>query len=123
MNVALWIVAGLLAVAYLAAGLITLTQPKDKLGKNMAWTEDFSARSIKLIGLVEVIGAVGLILPGIAGIAPVLVPLAATGLALLQVGAAITHLRRGETQMIVINVVFIALAVFVAWGRFGPYAF
>ena len=124
MNVVLWIVAGLLAVAFLAAGLMKLTQPKKKLADSgMGWTEDFSDGAVKGIGALEVLGAAGLILPAALGIVPVLVPIAATGLALLMLGAAVTHARRKESPNIVVNIVLLALAAFVAWGRFGPYAF
>ncbi len=123
MNIALWVVQILLAVAFLGSGLMKLTQPKEKIATSMAWAADFSPTAIKLIGLVEVLGALGLVLPAVTGIAPILTPLAAVGLALVMVGAAITHARRGESQMIVVNVVLLLLAAFVAWGRFGPYAF
>jgi uncharacterized membrane protein YphA (DoxX/SURF4 family) len=122
-NIALWVVQILLAVAFLGSGLMKLTQPKEKIATSMAWAADFSPTAIKLIGLVEVLGALGLVLPAVTGIAPILTPLAAVGLALVMVGAAITHARRGETQMIAVNVVLLLLAAFVAWGRFGPYAF
>jgi uncharacterized membrane protein len=123
-NVVLWIVAGVLAAAFLGAGLMKLTQPKKKLADSgMGWTEDFGDGAVKAIGALEVLGALGLILPAVFDIATVLVPIAATGLALLMLGAAVTHARRKESQMIVANVVLFALAAFVAWGRFGPYAF
>lgn len=123
MNVALWIAAGVLALAFLAAGLTKVVRPREKLARNMAWVEDFSSGPVKLIGVLEVLGAIGLILPGITGIAPFLVPLAATGLALLMIGAIVVHARRGERQPIGANIVLLLLAVFVAWGRFGAYAF
>ena len=124
MNVVLWIVAGLLAVAFLASGLMKIAQPRKKLADSgMGWTEDFSDGAVKGIGALEVLGALGLILPAVFDIATVLVPIAATGLALVMLGAAVTHARRRENQMIVVNVVLFALAAFVAWGRFGPYAF
>jgi len=125
MNVFLWIVAALLAAVFLAAGATKLAQSKDKLGANpnMAWTEQFSPGMIKMIGLLEVVAAIGLILPAVLDIVPVLVPLAATGLVLLMIGAAVTHARRKENQAVVMNVVLLALAAFVAWGRFGPYDF
>ncbi|MET9423989.1 DoxX family protein [Streptomyces sp. NPDC006540] len=72
------------------------------------------------IGALEVLGAVGLILPAVLDIAPVLVPLAAVGLALITVGAVVTRLRRHETKLLVADLVHLALAVFVAWGRLGP---
>jgi uncharacterized membrane protein YphA (DoxX/SURF4 family) len=121
MNVALWVAAGLLAVIYLAAGLPKLTKPKEALVDQMSWAADFSARSVHAIGALEVLGAVGVVLPGLVRIAPVLVPLAAVGLALLQVGAAVVNVRYQETNRLPLNIVLFALAVFVAWGRFGPY--
>lgn len=123
MNIALWTAAALLAVAFLAAGLTKLTQSKEKLAARMPWVEDFGPGAVKAIGAVEVLGAIGVVLPGITKIAPMLVPLAATGLALVMVGAIVVHLRRGEKQALGANVVLLALAVFVAWGRFGAYAF
>jgi uncharacterized membrane protein YphA (DoxX/SURF4 family) len=125
MNIVLWILAALLAALFLAAGGMKLAQPKEKLAAspNMAWAQDFSPGMLKTIGALEVLAAVGLILPAALGIVPVLVPLAAVGLILLMAGAAITHARRGESQAIVMNVVLIVLAGLVAWGRFGPYSF
>jgi hypothetical protein len=87
----------------------------------MAGTEDLSPGMIKLIGALEVLAAVGLILPGAFDTPPILVPLAAGGPGLLMIGAAITHARRGETSNIAMNVVL--LAAVVAWGRFGPESF
>src|SRR4051794_28245711 len=106
MNVVLWIIAGLLAAAFLAAGAMKLSQPKEKLAASgMGWTEDFSPRKIKLIGTLEILAAIGLILPAALGVVPVLVPLAALGLVAIMVGAIVTHARRREPQAIVINVV------------------
>jgi uncharacterized membrane protein YphA (DoxX/SURF4 family) len=124
MNVVLWIIAGLLAAAFLVAGGMKLTQPKKKLAESgLAWVEDFSPGTVKAIGALEVLGALGLILPAVLDIAPILVPIAATGLAVIMLGAIVTHARRREHQAIVINVILLVLAVVVAWGRFGPYAF
>ena len=124
MNVVLWIVAGLLAVAFLGAGLMKLAQPREKLVESgMGWAGEFSPGAVKAIGALEVLGALGLILPALFDIATVLVPLAAVGLALVMVGAIVVHARRKETPMVATNVVLLALAVFVAWGRFGEYAF
>jgi uncharacterized membrane protein YphA (DoxX/SURF4 family) len=124
MNVVLWIIASVLAVAFLGAGLMKVAQPKEKLAASgMGWTEQFSPGAIKLIGGLEVLAAIGLILPAALDIAPVLVPLAAVGLVLMMIGAAITHARRNEAQMIAANVVLLVLAAVVVWGRFGPYSF
>jgi uncharacterized membrane protein YphA (DoxX/SURF4 family) len=123
MNVVLWVLAGVLAVAFLAAGVTKLTQPKAKLAATMAWVEDFSPATVKAIGALEVLAAIGLILPAALDVVPVLVPLAAVGLVALMAGAAITHARRKEFPMIAINLVLVVLAVVVVWGRFGPYSF
>jgi len=123
MNIVLWIIAGLLAAAFLAAGAMKLTQPKEKLSAGMPWTDDFGAGAIKGIGALEVLAAIGLVLPAALDIVPVLVPLAALGLVLVMAGAMVTHARRKENQMIGINVVLALLAAVVSWGRFGPYSF
>jgi uncharacterized membrane protein YphA (DoxX/SURF4 family) len=123
MNIVLWIIAGVLALAFLAAGLTKLTQPKDKLAANMAWVEDFSPGAVKAIGGLEVLAAIGLILPAALDVVTVLAPLTAVGLVVLMVGAAVTHGRRKETPMIAINLVLLVLAAVVVWGRFGPYSF
>ncbi len=124
MNVALWIVAALLAFAFGAAGTLKISQPKPKLIESgQGWAEDFSPTMAKTIGALEVLAAIALILPPLLDIAPVLAPLAATGLVLIMIGAAITHFRRGEMPNIVVNVVLGGLALFVAWGRFGPEPF
>src|SRR5215204_1207373 len=115
MNLSLWIVAGLLAVVYLLSGIAKLIMPKEKLADfpGGGWVEDFSAGSVKAIGVLEVLAAVGLILPAALDIAPVLVPLAAVGLVLVMVGAIITRLRRHEAKVIVAELAYLALAVFV----------
>jgi uncharacterized membrane protein YphA (DoxX/SURF4 family) len=124
MNLALWIVAIVLAVAFAGSGLMKQFVPKDKLvTSGQGWAQDFSPTSIRLIGLAEVLGAIGLVLPAAVHIAPILVPLAAVGLALVMVGATVVHARRNEPMNIAVNVLLIALAVFVALGRFGPYSF
>jgi DoxX-like family len=127
MDVALWIVAGVLAVVFLVASTSKMFVPKEKLAGAMGaasqWVEDFSPGALKAIGVVEFLGAVGLILPAVLNIAPVLVPVAACGAVLLFAGAAITRLRRGERATIAGDLVYLALAAFVAAGRFGPWSF
>ncbi|MEV6306884.1 DoxX family protein [Actinoplanes sp. NPDC051861] len=124
MNVVLWIVASLLAGAFAVAGAMKLSKSREQLAASgMGWAEDFSAGTVKLIGALELLAGIGLILPAALDIVPVLVPLAALGLVLMMVGAIVVHLRRGERQMALPAVVLLLLAAFVAWGRFGPYAF
>ncbi|MEV6810925.1 DoxX family protein [Micromonospora sp. NPDC051296] len=122
-NVTLWIIAGILAALFFMAGLMKATQPKEKLTANMPWVDDFSAGTVKLIGIVEILGALGLILPAALHIAPILTPLAATGLAVTMLLAAAVHARRKESQAIVVNVLLFALAAFVAIMRLGPQSF
>ena len=121
MNIALWIAAILLAVAYLAAGLTKLTKSKAALeaNANMGWTQDFSQPAIRGIGTAEVLGAIGLIVPQATGIAPILTPLAAVGLVIVQAGAIVVHLRRNEAKVLPVNIVLLVLALFVAIGRFA----
>lgn len=124
MNIAVWVVQVLLALAYLAAGVLKATQSRDALkDKGLAWVEDFSDGTVRLIGVVEVLGAIGLVLPAATGILPWLTPLAALGLVVVQLLAIPVHWRRGEKQALPVNVVLLLLAAFVAWQRFGPNAF
>ena len=118
MGIALWVAQVLLAVAFLGAGAARLSQPKEKLAKNMAWVEDFSQPTVRLIAALEVLGALGLVLPALTGILPCLTPLAALGLVLLMVGAVYTHLRREEGSAVVPPAVLLLLAALVAVGRF-----
>jgi uncharacterized membrane protein YphA (DoxX/SURF4 family) len=118
MNTATWIVQILLALAFLAAGVMKLTQPKEKLAERMGWVEDFSPAIVKVIGGVEILGAIGLVLPALTNVLPILTPLAAAGLVLNMLGAAATHLHRHEYPMIVGNLVLLALAAFIVYGRF-----
>jgi hypothetical protein len=98
------------------------TQPKEKLQPNLPWVEDFSLGTIRLIGVAELLGGIGLTLPAVTGIAPILTPIAASCLALVMVLAAITHIRRKEPSGDAVNAILLVLNVFLAWGRFGPYS-
>ena len=124
MNIALWIVQGLLALVFGGSGVVKATRDRKRLfDDGITWVEDFPAWAVKAIGVLELLAAVGLIVPALTGIAPLLTPLAAVGIGLLMAGAGVVHFRRGEFAFIgVIAVLFVA-AAFVAWGRFGPQAF
>lgn len=119
MNIALWIVQALLGAMFTMAGIMKATQPKEKLAEKMPWVNDYSATQVKLIGLSQILGGIGIILPWWTGIAPFLSVIAALGLALVMVFAAIYHLGKGEYKEIGVNVFLLALAVFVAIGRFA----
>lgn len=119
MTIALWVVTSLLACAFVFAGSAKLAQRKEQLAqRGMRYVEDFTATQVKLIGAAEVLGAIGLVVPWATGIAPVLTPIAATGLALLMVGAVAVHARRKESNVIPVNILLLLLATFVAVGRF-----
>lgn len=121
MNAVLWILQVLLAVAFAAAGAMKVAQPRSALVERQPYVEDFSDQTINLIGVAEVLAGIGLVLPGLTGILPVLAPLAALGLVVLMIGAAIVHIRRSEQYMLPVNGILLVLAAVVVWGRVGPY--
>ena len=124
MNIAIWIITGLLAVAFIGAGLMKVAQPRAKLAANgMAWTNDYSDSGVKLIGLAELLGGIGLILPALTGVAPVLVPIAAAALTVIMIGAVVWHVRANDTKGALPSAVLGILALIVAITRFGPWAF
>ena len=118
MVLALWIIQVLLALTFSNAASRKLVRQKGKPSKSMAWREDFSQRTVRLVGVLELLGAVGLVLPALTGVLPWLTPLAAAGLALTMIGAALVHLGRGEYETIPVIAVLMVLALFVAYGRF-----
>ena len=125
MNQALWIVAGVLAAVFLLAGANKLIISREKLAKapGGGWVNDFSPGFVKTLGALEILGAAGLILPAALDIAPVLVPLAAIGLATVMAGAAIVTFRRHERLHALLNVAYLSLAVLVVWGRLAAEPF
>jgi uncharacterized membrane protein len=122
MNVFLWIVQAILAALFAMSGLAKAIQPKDKLAGRYPWMQDFSQATVRFIGVMELLGAIGLIVPAAAGIAPVLTPIAGTGLAVMMVLAAAVHIRRKEPSGVAVTAILFVLAALVAWGRFGPYS-
>lgn len=125
MDTALWIAAGLLAMVALLGGFTKTFIPKEKLEQleGAAWTRRFSSGFVRTLGLLELLAAVGLILPAVTDVAPVMVPVTAACWVALMIGAMITHGRLGELKLVMLNVVYLALAVFIAVGRFGPESF
>ena len=123
METALWIAQVLLAAIYLVTGTTKLTQPRLKMAAGpMRWAADVTDAQFRTIGLLEVLGAIGLILPAALGIAPLLVPLAAVGLVLTMIGAIRVHVRHGETDRLAVPLVVLALALFVAVQGVGTYS-
>lgn len=122
MKITLWIVASVLALFFLASGASKVFQSREKvLAGGYTWAEDFSPSQIKLIGLVEMLGALGLVLPAALGIQKWLTPLAAAGLALMMIGAVVIHIRRGETKVLGLPLALVVFAATLAALRFGPY--
>ena len=116
MNVALWIVQVLLALMFGFVGATKTFTPVEQLAEQMPGAADQLAL-LRFIGISELLGALGLILPAATRIKPGLTPLAALGLAVIMVLAAGTHAMRGEWSSIITNVVLLAMALFVVWGR------
>ncbi|HWR65643.1 MAG TPA: DoxX family protein [Bellilinea sp.] len=117
MNTVIWIAQILLALAFAGSGISKLAQPYEKLAARMGYVNDFTPGAIRAIGTLEVLGAIGVVLPAWTGILPWLTPLAAGGLAVNMGGAVSTHLRRKEYPMIIVNLILLALAGFVTYGR------
>ena len=117
MNIALWIVQGLLAVLYLLAGALKAFQTA-KAKEQLPWAKNRSDGFVRFIGTSELLGALGLILPLVTGILPWLTPLAAIGLIFIQLLAIFTeHLPKQEYNVIPFNIILLALAAFVLVGR------
>ena len=118
LHITLWIAQALLAAMFLMSGFMKLSQPIDQLSKMLPWAAQVPEALVRFIGVAEVLGAVGLILPSLLRIQPKLTPIAAVGLALVMLFAVVFHISRGETPMIGMNFILIAIAAFIAWGRF-----
>ena len=117
MNIALWIAQGLLAAVYLMAGILKTSQTA-KAREQLPWAKNRSDGFVRFVGISELLGALGLILPLVTGILPWLTVFAAIGLTLIQLLAIFTeHLPKKEYSIIPVNAVFIALSIFVVFGR------
>ncbi|MFJ7587563.1 DoxX family protein [Streptomyces sp. NPDC097617] len=114
MNIAYWIVAGLLALFYFYAGTLKVIRSRDQLRPIMAWVDRIPLPALRALGSVEILGATGMILPPLTGVAPALAPAAASGLVLLQAGAIAVHLT-GEDRRIALNVGLITTAAVTIW--------
>lgn len=120
MNTTLWIIQGILAAMFLTAGISKSTQPIEKLLKSgISWADRYPVSTVRLIGVSELLGAIGLILPWSTNIFPILTPIAASALALVMVFAIFHHLKHKEYKAIAFNLTLMALAIFVAYGRFS----
>lgn len=120
MTLTLWIVSGLLALVYLASGAQkAIGRPLAPAPADAISPQELSAPALRVVGVLEILGAIALVVPWLTGVAPVLTPLAAVALALLQVFAIRFHLSRGERQPLPVNTVLLLLAALVAVLRFA----
>jgi uncharacterized membrane protein YphA (DoxX/SURF4 family) len=118
MTLALWIVQIVLAVGFTLSGFVKVSQPVAQLRARGNWPNHFSPPVIRLIGILEILGALGLILPKATGYLPWLTPVAAVGLALTMLGAILTHIRLHEAKAVGVPIVLLLLALFIAVGYF-----
>lgn len=116
MNIALWVAQSFLALIFIWAVYIKLFQPLEEAAKMLPWAKDNPAL-VKFTGIVELLGVLGIILPSALRIQPKLTIYAAYGIIALMISAAVFHISRGEASLIGMNIFFLVLAVFVAWGR------
>lgn len=122
MNIVLWIVTGVLALAFGIGGATQIILSKERyrsLASSQHWVDDFGAGHIKAIGTIKIIGVIGMVVPPLVGILPILSPIAACGLMLVMSGAATTRFRRSEWGLIAGDVAYLLAFAFVAWGRFS----
>ncbi|GAA2833511.1 DoxX family protein [Nonomuraea rubra] len=115
MEFSYWVVAALLAVLYLFAGVKKIVQSRERLQPMMGWVDTVPMPLVRVIGVLEVLGVAGLVLPPLTGIAMWLALAAAAGLALIQVGAIVLHVSRGEASVVWLNVVALAVAAAAVW--------
>ncbi len=109
MDIIIWIIQGVLCVIFLYFGSLKMFLPIQKIEKKVTWANDYSISKLRFFGFLEVIGALGLMLPWRLDILPILTPMAATGLAMVMAGAGMVHLKRDEVNMLLINIVIIFL--------------
>jgi hypothetical protein len=118
MNTALWIAQGVLGAMMIMAGMMKSIQSKEKLAPKLPWVNDYSAGTVKFVGVSELLGGIGLIVPWYTGILPILTPIAAVGIGVIMILAAVYHFNKKEYPGIGINMFLLAIAAFIAWGRF-----
>jgi hypothetical protein len=117
MNIALWAIQGILALTFLLAGFMKTFMPLATLKKSLSWVNSTPAIYVRLLGVAELLGAIGLILPGITGILPWLIIAAAVGAAIVMVGACIVHASQREYSTIIVTGVLLLMAVLIVVGR------
>ena len=117
-NISLWIAQAILAIMFIMAGVMKSTQPIEQLGTSLPWVNDVSSGLVRFIGISELLGGIGLLLPALLRIKPMLTPLAALGIFTIMVFAFVYHITKGEYEALGFNVILAAIAFFIAWGRY-----
>ena len=117
-NILLWIAQTLLAVSFIWTAMLKLFQPIEQLSAMWPWTGQVSVAFLKFTGVIDLLSGIGIILPALLRIKPVLTPVTAIGIIILMISAGIFHISRGEASVIGVNIVFAIIAAFIAWGRF-----
>lgn len=116
LNIALWVAQGLIALTLIWAGYAKLFQPIEETAKMLPWALD-NPGLLKFTGVVDLLGGIGIVLPAALRIQPKLTVFAAYGTIALMIAASIFHISRGESSLIGMNIFFLVLAGFIAWGR------
>ncbi len=116
LNILLWVAQGFLSLIFIWAAFTKLFQPLEEAAKMLPWAKD-NPGLVKITGIAELLAVLGIILPSALRIQPKLTVYAAYGIIVLMISAAVFHISRGEASLIGMNIFFLLLAVFVAWGR------
>lgn len=117
LNILLWIAQGILCAMFLMAGTMKMITPDDEMMKNMPDASAGFLTFIRFLGACEFLGGVGMILPSLLRIKPILTPIAGMGIAITMIVAVGMHISKGETSATVTTAVLAVLAIFVIWGR------
>ncbi|MEP9390090.1 DoxX family protein [Mesorhizobium sp. KR9-304] len=119
LNISLWAAQILLAMVFGAAGFMKVTMPLPDLAAMLTWPGNVPSWLVRFIGTAELAGAIGILVPALTRIQPLLTPLAALGFAIIQILAVPVHISQGDIAMVgPINAILLALALFVVWGRY-----
>jgi putative oxidoreductase len=118
LNITLWIVQGLTAALMLMSAFMKIATPIPELSAKWKWTGELPQQVVRMLGIVDLLGGIGIILPAILKIKPGLTPLAAVGVVLLMISATVFHISRGESSVIAFNIILMLFASFIAWGRY-----
>ena len=117
LNIVLWTAQVILGGLFLTLGILKSVWPVEQLAALMPWTADVLLNLVRFVGITETLGAVGLLAPSILRINPMITPLGATGIAVIMILSVPFHIYRGDGSQLGMNVLFLLMAVFIAWGR------